>query len=325
MGNNGAKDDKHNNIELGGCEFKRVKNGLDEAQVTSFINEIVNQRDTLVQRDEHLLSLTKLAEKVVSEADNLAEEIKTEAIEQGKAEAATIIVKAEEQSQRMIEEKRTEIVTIANEQAAAIKANAEREVELLLEKRKKPIQDELINFVHQLCGQLVSELDSLKQQAVALGAAFEDKLSQVTEETSAVTMEADDIHAQSQELIQTINQIVTSEPEEKASVSADDADTVPYEREPEFEVEIIPPVDIIKIMRIVNYLDSLPEVENTELIPLTDSPSILVFLREPIGLIDMLGTLPEVAEVKEDATNTAGTEGEQKKVQILLSEKAVLG
>jgi len=323
MWNNGAKDDKHNTFELGGCEFRRVKNGLDEAQVTSFINELISQRDTLVQREEHLSSLTKLAEKMVTEADNLAEEVKTEAIDQGKAEAAAIIAKAEEQAQQVIEEKRAEIVTIANEQAAAIKAEAEREAELLLEKQTKTIQDELRNFVHQLCSQLVSELDSLKQQAVALGAVFEDKLSQVAEETSAVTMEADEIRAESRELIQTIDQTITSESEEKALVSADDADTSPYEREPEFEVEIMPPIDITKIMGIVNYLDSLPEVENTELIPLTDSPSILVFLREPIHLIDTLKTLPEVAQVKEDATNTAGAEGEQRKVQIVLSEKTV--
>jgi len=308
---------------LGGCEFRRVKHGLDEAQVVSFINELISQKDTLVQREEHLSSLTKLAEKLVTEADNLSEEIKTEAIDQGKAEADAIIAKAEEQAQQMIEEKRTEIINIANEQAAAIKGDAEREAELLLENRRKSIQDELRNFVNQLHSQLVSEIDSLKQQAVALGAVFEDKLSQFAEETSPVTIEADEIRAESQELTQAIDQINIGEPEEKALVSADDLDTTLYEREPEFELEILPPIDITKIMGIVTYLDSLPEVENSELIPLTDSPSILVFLREPILLIDMLETLPEVAQVKEDATNTAGTEGKRRKVQIVLSEKTV--
>ena len=323
MGNNGAKDDKHNTFELGGCEFRRVKNGLDETQVTSFINELTSQRDTLAQREEHLSSLTKLAEKMVTEADNLVEDIKTEAIDQGKAEAAAIIAKAEEQAQQMIEEKRAEIVTIANEQAAAIKAEAEREAELLLERQTKAIQDELRNFVHQLCSQLVSEFDSLKQQAVTLEAMFENKLSQVAEETSAVTMEADEILAESREVLQSTDQTITSESEEKALVSADNLNTTPYEQEPEFELEILPPIDITKIMGIVTYLDSLPEVENSELIPLTDRPSILVFLHEPIGLIDILKTLPEVAQAKEDATNTAGNEVKQRKVQIVLSEKTV--
>ena len=320
MGNNGASDNKPNTIEVGGREFRRVGNGLDEAQVTSFINELISQRDTLVQREGHLSSLAKLTEKMVIEADNLAEEIKTKAIDQGKAEAVAIIAQAEEQAQQMIEEKRAEIITIANEQAAAIKAEAERKAELLLGKQTKIIQDELRNSVHQLCSQLVSELDSLKQQAVALGAAVEEKLSQVIEETSAVTTDEDEIRAGSRELIPTIDQTITSKSEGKALVSAGDKGIAPYEQKPEFEVEIMPPIDIIKMMGIVNYIDSLPEVKNTELIPLTDNPSILVFLHEPIHLIDTLKTLPEVAQVKEDLTNTAGAEGGQRKVQIVLSE-----
>ena len=320
MADNGAKGAI---IGLGGGEFRRVKNGLDETQVTSFINELISQRDTLVQREDHLSSLTKLAEKTVAEADKLAENIKTEAVDQAEAEAAVIIAKAEEEAQQMIEEKRTEIISIANEQAVAIKAEAEREAVSLLENRKKSIQPELIDFVHQLHSQLVSELENLKQQTVALEAVFERKLSQFVEETRTVTMEGDEIHAESQEPVQAIDQTSTSQPEEKVLVSADDLDITPYEQEPEFELEILPPIDITKIMGIVTYLDSLPEIKNTELIPIADKPSILVFLHEPIPLIDMLNTLPEVADVKEDTTDTAGTEGKRKNVQIVLSEKTV--
>ncbi|HEY93051.1 MAG TPA: hypothetical protein G4O17_04840, partial [Dehalococcoidia bacterium] len=77
MADNGAKGAI---IGLGGGEFRRVKNGLDEAQVTSYINELISQRDILIQREEHLSSLTKLAEKTVAEADKLAENIKAESI-----------------------------------------------------------------------------------------------------------------------------------------------------------------------------------------------------------------------------------------------------
>ncbi len=321
MMDSGTKGTKDGIIEFGGCEFRRVRNGLDETEVMSVINELISQRDTLIQREEHISSLSKLAEKTVTEADKLATEIKTEAINQAKVEAAAIMVEAEEKAQQMIEEKRAEIINIANEEALAIGAEAEREAELLLERQRESIQIELRNFIYQVRNQLVSELESLKQQAVALEAVFKDKLSQVTEETSTVTTEANEMRAESQELIQTIDQVNTSEPQEKTLVSDDELDKTPYEREPEFELEILPPIDIIKITGILTYLDSLPQVENTELIPLKDRPSILVFLREPIGLIDVLGTLPEVAQVGEDATNTDGTQSKQRKVQIVLSEK----
>ena len=321
MMDSGTKGTKDGIIEFGGCEFRRVRNGLEETQVMAVINELISQRDALIQREEHISSLSKLAEKTVTEADKLAAEIKTEAINQAKVEAAAIMVEAEEKAQQMIEEKRAEIINIANEEALAIGAEAEREAELLLERQRESIQIELRNFIYQVRNQLVSELESLKQQAVALEAVFKDKLSQVTEETSTVTTEANEMRTESQELIQTIDQVNTSEPQEKTLVSDDDLDTTPYEREPEFKLEILPPIDIIKITGILTYLDSLPQVENTELIPLKDRPSILVFLREPIGLIDVLGTLPEVAQVGEDATDTDGTQSKQRKVQIVLSEK----
>lgn len=280
MANNGAKDGV---IELGGSEFRRVKNGLDEAQVASFINELISQRDTLAQRMEHLSTLTKLAEKTVTEADKLAEEIKTEAMNQAKTESAAIIAKAEEQ-------------------AAVIKAEAERKAELLLENERKRIESELGNFVDRLHSQLISELERFKQQLSALQKVkSEHRLSQSAEGTSPVTMKADEKPNEFQELIQPVDQISTSEPE--------------------WELEILPPMDIFKIMRIVTYLDGLPEVENTEIVPKMDRPSILVFMREPIPLVDVLRALPEVAQVKEEATDTA--DGKPKKVQIALPGKTV--
>jgi hypothetical protein len=77
-------------------------------------------------------------------------------------------------------------------------------------------------------------------------------------------------------------------------------------------------------MGVVTYLDSLPEVESTEIIPETNSPSIQVFLREPINLIDVMRALPEVAQVKEDMTDTADANTKPRKVQIVLLGKTVL-
>ncbi len=293
MANNGAKSGV---IELGGCEFRKVKNGLDESQVASFINELISQRDMLLQREEHLATLTKLAEKTVTEADRLAEKIKTEAMNQANAQTAAITAEAEEQAQHIIEQKRTD----ADKQAAAIKAEAEQKAELLLENERKKIQPELSSFVDRLYSQLLSELERFKQQLLALPEVkFEHRLSQPPEEPDTITMEADEAPTELQELIRPIEQTNTGEPE--------------------WELEILPPTDIIKIMRIVTYLDGLPEIENTEIIPEMDRPSILVFVREPILLVDLLRTLPEVAQVKEEATDTAGADGKPRKVQIALS------
>jgi len=49
-------------IVLGGREFKRVKNGLDEVQVASFIDELIKERDKLAQSQDHIASLNRLAD-----------------------------------------------------------------------------------------------------------------------------------------------------------------------------------------------------------------------------------------------------------------------
>ena len=113
MDNNGAKDGA---AEMGGHEFKIVKKGLDKTQVAAFINELIRQRDelrserdNLIQREKHMLSLTRLAERTVIEADKLTEEIKKEAIEQAKTEAKIEADKLTEETQRKaIEQAKTE-------------------------------------------------------------------------------------------------------------------------------------------------------------------------------------------------------------------------
>ena len=355
MAKNGSKEGM---VELWGREFNLAKNGLDEAQIVSFVNELISERDQLIRRAEHLSTLTKLAEKTVVEADNLAEEIKEETAEQTRAETTAIIAKAEEQARQIIEEKRTEIITIATKEAEAIKASAEREAGLLMEDERKRIQPELRDMAQQLYRELLSQLESLKQQVTALEVDFEHKLSQPAEQASIVTMEnepssvqvpatiqqasnitagissevslerAEDKSAEPQQPTQTIDQANTSELEEKAPLSADSQDKPTYNDE--VELEILPPIDVKQIMGIMRYLDSLAEIENTELIPLTDRPLIIVSLREPMHLIEILRTLPEVDEAKEvadeeiTAVTDADAEGKRRKIQITLSGSSVL-
>ena len=59
MSNNARKDGV---VVLGGREFSRVKNGLDEAQVASFIDELTKERDKRAQSQDHIASLNRLAD-----------------------------------------------------------------------------------------------------------------------------------------------------------------------------------------------------------------------------------------------------------------------
>jgi hypothetical protein len=285
MGKNGAKG-QDEFIELGGWEIKRVKDGLDETQVTSLIYELISQRDQLNQRTEHLSSLTNLAQRTVTEADKLAEEMKAQAIEQAKNETASLIAEAEVKAQE-------------------------------IEDEVKKLQIELRSSVQEILSQLLSGLDSLKQQVESLQAESERKLSQPPETDEPVTEPTNETSVDSQEPAPAVNQADTGEETEQMP-AANDQETTPQGNNLDLELEVLPPLDIMKIMEIVTYLDNLPEVENTELIPNTERPSIMVSLREPIELISMLSALPEVANVEEDKSEPA-EEGKPKKLQISLS------
>jgi hypothetical protein len=420
-------------VVLEGREFKRVKNGLDEAQVASFVDELIGERDKLVQSQDHIASLNRLAEMTVVEADRLATKVKTEATEQAKAESTAIIDKAREQARQMMEKKIAEAVEIANEKANAIKAKFEEEAALLLEDERNKIRAELRNLVNQQFGYMLEELESLKQRTEAVQADLGNKLSAPGEDNSAVTAkiaeesdtivaevaeeidaatakiaeESDTIVAEVAEEIDAAAAKITEEndvlvaeekdaaaakiteendvlvaeekdttaakiAEEKDELIAEEkdaaatkivgeSDTLVAEEskapdeysepspatdhieksfdlsklleiedktdlsKPQWEVEILPPFNIAKIMEVVSFLDQLPEVANTEMIvPQIDTPSILVFLRDSLNLVDVLQTVPAVDHVEEVTIDKATTDGEPRKgprkVRIGLSE-----
>jgi hypothetical protein len=335
-----AKDDV---VVVGGHEFRRVKNGLDEAQVTSVINELVKERDELAQSQDHIASLNRLAERAIVEADKLSTQIKTEAAEQAKAESAAIIDKAKEQTRQMTEKKIAQAVELANTEATAVKAKAEEEAAIVLGNAKDRVRDDLRKLVDQQFGYLLEGLEHLKQQAVAIRADFENRSPKFGEESNTATVGIaqgkDDAGA---EIAQQSGTMVV-EASEKTSggrpqqpepswQATDDAEKSfessgllrmeeqPESDKPQWEVEIVPPFEIAQIMEVVSFLDQLPEVATTEMIvPQIDAPLILVFLRRPINVADVLQKVPAVAFVDEVASDIAATNGKPRKVRISLS------
>jgi len=359
-----AKNNKKNGVvELWGHEFKKAADGLDKSEVMSFVGELMKKHEALLKRAEHLSSLTKLAEKTIVEADNVAKQVQNEAEEQAKAEVKAILSDAEEQAQKLIEEKRADALARVNREVEAIKAKAQQQAEALLEEKTKEIQPELRNNVKRLYGELLTQLDSLKEQVVTLEEELGQKLSQppektgtveepskaseeldkvseeldkvseepskVREEPSKAREEPDKVSEETSKVSEEPNKV--SEELDKASIKADKVDNEflelirpaneTGEDEPEWELEILAPIDLTQILDIINHLDSLPEVEQTELIPQIDRPTITVFLRKSIDMVDILKTLPQVAQVTEVTTTSNGDAVKPRKAQIELSGK----
>jgi hypothetical protein len=96
----------------------------------------------------------------------------------------------------------------------------------------------------------------------------------------------------------------------------------PESGEPEWEIEIVPPIDIMKIMSIVSHVDGLAGVSRTEIIPRNDRTSIMVYAQIPVDILEALKTLAEVAHAEEMA-NGQGEAGKPRRVSVALSDKNV--
>jgi vacuolar-type H+-ATPase subunit E/Vma4 len=341
-------------VELWGREFNVVKNGLSEAQVVSFVNDLVKQHDVLLQRQEHLAALTTLAERTVTEADKLAEQMKGESKKQSQEQAAKIIAEAEasaksessrilaqaqglaekaakeketqalaaadklaaelkraaeteakrviaeaeSKGRHIIEQKEAEAVATASTEAEAILAHARQEASTILEKEKRRVQPEISQFVLRLRSQLLTELDQLRSQVGGLQPQFDgSERERPTEIRSPVRQNV-----------------------EKRDEFLDlmDGSEATESGEPEWEIEIVPPIDIMKIMSIVGHVDGLTGVARTEIIPRNDRTSIIVYTSGPLAILDSIKALAEVAQAEETG-NPKDQNAKPRKITVALS------
>ena len=183
--------------EMGGQRFRIVKNGLDEAEVSSFISTLTQQNNELANKVEHLSALTKLAESTVVEAENQAKSIRMQVEEEAKAQAASIVAAAEEQAkleaekiiteskQRAEEVTQTRVVlaerqaeeTIKNAEAGAdnVKRVAEEEASRIVAGAKETAKKEAL-LIAQQSNQLLMRSRKMAEREIA------DKFKKVCEE-----------------------------------------------------------------------------------------------------------------------------------------------
>jgi hypothetical protein len=159
MGSNGAKEDNGDLLKLYDWKIRRVKDGLDETEVIDIVKQLVEQRDQFIERTDHLSSLTRLAEKTIASADELAKQLEDEANQRAEAKAATIVADAEKQVQE-------------------------------LRRENQRIQVEFTRTIDELCRQLISEPKSFTQRIQTLWKESENRLSELEASISLMATEA---------------------------------------------------------------------------------------------------------------------------------------
>ena len=308
-------------------EFEIVKSGLSEEQVVAFVNGLISEQETLLQRQGNLSSLTKLAERTVTEAQKLADEIKKEATDKANEEVSKIIVEAEKRAEQIFEEKGNKIITEATERAEGIKTDAQREADQILAEQKRRVKPELRAIMQNVNNQLISDLERLKGQVSSAIAQLEPKLFPPEEpakasETSkapepAMVAEEEKPKAEEEEPKAKAEEESPKAEEEKPEAAVEEQ-SPNGQFEARVELEFLPPADLLQILEIDRHLETLPEVEATEIIPIEEKPVITVFLREPTKLIEKLSALPEISQVAEEK-NGDKADGTPSKLQVTLA------
>ena len=265
-------------LHIGNRSFRRTKLGLAEEEVRSYVEELISQRDALAKRQEHLSVLTELAEKTVIEANNLSQLMKNKSAEQAKAEAEAVLLKAEKDSQQMFQTITTEAKVITEKEAETIKAEALQQVKLMREQQLDSVRSEAASLAQKLQTDLFAQIDDIRKSIISFGTKFKP-----AESSGDMTYHA----------------AATDNKDKAASVLSNGEKGSIFDSVPWLEIEIMPPMDIEKVMDLISQIEIFPEVKTTDLIPEIPNHLIRVFLNKPLALADKLRTLPQIAQVTE--------------------------
>jgi cell division septum initiation protein DivIVA len=271
------ENDKQSILEFKGYVFKRVKSGLDENQVTDLIEKIINEKDELAKRQAHLSSLMKLAEKTISEADNMADQIKKEAES-----------KAKEEAKQLLDTMISEAMDNANKQAETLKQGALAEAQGILQKRADELQAKLTKSAQQLCQRMIVQTESLAQELAALKVDIERDAS--TLPGYAVLNTANNSDGLSSPKTVNITQSTSSEQSHIIYANL-------------IEVEILPPRDADEISKIRTFLNELPGVQAEPAVNFVDKTSIKVHTNNEINLTQVLSDQSYIKQVIEENKN----------------------
>lgn len=309
---------------LWGQEFKVVEQGLAEEQVVAFVTNLVKQRDSLLERQQHLNSLQKLAEKTVTEANELAKSIKQEA----QSEAAKLIEEAEDIAREVTYEVQRQAEAKVQGEVDRVLKDARQKAAALIEATKKQASNEIKGirdkFVWRL-ENLIAELGATKkavEQAMA-GGVKKSELEALTlsvpiseasnsDEKESIEVKADLEH----EPATMVTTMRKTEEKTTAAGFTNKLATLPLPSEHsalfkgEAEIAVVPPVDTVQFARLSKKLEDVPHLRVLNTDGYWDEGYIITALIDnPLPLITVLRGMAEVEKAQLWTDGRKGSDG----------------
>jgi len=156
-------------------------------EIVSFFDQVIRERDELLKRQEHLRSVTSLAEKTLADADDLAEQIKREAQENSEAEARKTLAAAEARALQITDEARARAELVIQEEVHAIRT----QFEALAKEQAACVERHAREAAEQLYQQVLVGSQAAKERLDASQAELEAKLSSLLARVAQVDEHVD--------------------------------------------------------------------------------------------------------------------------------------
>jgi len=301
---------------------RSIEKVADRDEILSFIGQLVSERDDLLKRQEHLNSLARLMEKTVSDADDMAAQIKREAKGEAEAQVKEIMAQAEQNAKQVLEE--AKLVAAATEsEVRTIRENADKTLRSALEDQAARWREHVKQASERLYEQMLAQAEESKRRLDAFQEEFGQVLASVkaaggptsapaaeaAKERKSVFESATDESAGRESLPEAANGEAKAEASGEAPASAKDAKT----DEETVEIVILPPRDKQAMESIRKFLEMQDEVAAVNVEHMTDRTAIQVLLAKPFNVAEKLSGLSEVERLQ------TVKDGAKTKIQIVLS------
>ena len=291
-------DNTGKTVKLCGRTFKTVKSGIDVNEVAACVKELTDEKEALLKRQESLVSLTKLYEKTVIEADSLAKRIQSEAKEQAQKEANEILMQAHERARNMVEEKTSEAMALIQQQVKMMKAEIKGQLSGMMTDELTHIQVLIQDTAHQLSDIMVEKAENLIRNMGKVDLELEGEFTAPKSMVNSPAPESIDI--------KNVKTVVLDENKNNGN----------GHNVKDIHMDITPPGDQKEIEKPSDIPGDLPEVENTGVAPKIDDAVFNIELSKPVDQMIGLKTNTQV-----NNADDAARDG-HKKIIISLTAKA---
>jgi vacuolar-type H+-ATPase subunit E/Vma4 len=270
---------------------------LDDHQMVSLVQQLIDERDALLKRQEHLVSLSKLWEKTIAEAEIIAEQVKEDARKQADEEKNKILEEARAAADKRLNDHISSSDNQAKEGVLSVKQKLQQEFSAISEESLKSFETRLAEIADHINTTCASELDTLKKQSDAFRKELEEKFAgfEIQGFPPTETLNPPVIQANNPgtDPVNTTN--ATDNTISMQNLPEREANDIREQR----IIEILPPRDKERIDYVRNHLNFLEEVIQTEIQHLVDRTFIVVALSKHLDLAQMMSEWSEVERAQE--------------------------